>query len=273
MSRRSTLVEKGERFRAMHGEAGAFIIPNPWDIGTARILEKMGFRALATTSAGFAFSQGKPDYAIGRKAVLGHIRDIAEATELPVSADLENGFGDAPEIAAETVRAAGEMGAVGGSIEDASGDAGNPIYDPGLAADRIRAAVEAARSLAFPFTLTARCENFLHGKRDLGDTIKRLQSYQQAGADVLYAPGLTSEAEVAAVVSSVDKPLNVLAGLPGSSLTQEVLSRLGVKRTSVGSALSKAALGAVVRAAEEMKQHGTFGFAGAGLSSREVNGF
>jgi 2-methylisocitrate lyase-like PEP mutase family enzyme len=232
----------------------------------------MGFRALATTSAGFAFSRGKPDNAIGREAMLGHLREIAGAVVLPVSADLGNGFGDAPEIVAETVRAAGVVGVVGGSIEDATGDAGSPIYDSGLAFDRIRAAVEAARSLPFPFTLTARCENFLHGRRDLGDTIGRLQSYQEAGADVLYAPGLTTEAEVAAVVSSVDRPLNVLAGLPGSTLTQAVLAGLGVKRISVGSALSRLALGALVRAAQEMRQLGTFGFADAGLSPREANG-
>ena len=273
MKPRRTLEEKAVFFRSLHQGSGAFLIPNPWDMGTARILERLGYQALATTSAGFAFSLGKRDYEVGREAVLGHIAQIAAATDLPVSADLENGFGDTPECVAATIRDAGGTGIVGGSIEDATGNALHPIYDRELAVERVRAAAAAARSLPFPFTLTARCENFLHVKRDLGETIERLQAYQEAGADVLFAPGLKTETEIAAVVASIDRPLNVLAGMSGFSLTQASLSRLGVKRISVGGALAKAALGAFVRGSEEMRLSGSFTFVDAGLSTKEANAF
>jgi len=266
-----TLAEKAEYFLGLHHQQTAFIIPNPWDIGTARILARAGFKALATTSAGFAFSIGRRDNTVSRQATLAHVRDIAGATELPVSADLGNGFGDAADIVSETIRLAGATGIVGGSIEDATGTEDSPIYDRQLAVERIRAAVASARRLPFRFTLTARCENYLHGRRDLGDTIDRLQRYQEAGADVLYAPGLTSREDIASVLSSVDRPINVLMGLPGDQLTAAGLSQLGVKRISVGSALSRAALGSFIRAAREMSTEGTFTFARTALSSRDAN--
>jgi 2-methylisocitrate lyase-like PEP mutase family enzyme len=263
--------EKATAFRALHQRDGAFIIPNPWDVGTARLLARLGFEALATTSAGYAFSAGQRDNTIGRDRMLAHVAAIASATDLPVSADLENGFGDDPETVAETIRLAAAAGLVGGSIEDASGRPEDPIYDHGLAIDRLRAAAEAARSLPFPFTLTGRAENYVAGRPDLRDTIRRLQDYQEAGADVLYAPGLAREEDIAAVVGSVDRPVNVLMGAPGVRLSLTALSRIGVKRISVGSALSRVALGAFLRAAQEMRDHGTFTFADAALSYRDVN--
>jgi 2-methylisocitrate lyase-like PEP mutase family enzyme len=202
--------------------------------------------------------------------MLAHVAAIASATDLPVSGDLENGFGDAPEIAAETIRLAAAAGLVGGSIEDSTGRAEHPIYEKEHAVERVRAAVEAARSLRFSFMLTARCENYLCGRPDLKDTIERLQSYQEAGADVLYAPGLTSRDDIAAVVSSVDRPVNVVMGLQGVQLSLADLSAIGVKRVSVGSALSRAALGAFLRAAREMREHGTFSFAEDAISYRDI---
>jgi 2-methylisocitrate lyase-like PEP mutase family enzyme len=187
-----TQLEKAEKLRALHQEQGTFVIPNPWDLGSALLLEGLGFQALATSSAGAAFALGRRDGAMGREAMMAHICEIVEATDLPVSADLENGFGDAPREAAETIRMAAEVGVCGGSIEDATGREEDPIYARELAVERVRAAAGAARGLGFPFTLTARCENFLHGRPDLADTIARLQAYQEAGADVLYAPGLTT---------------------------------------------------------------------------------
>lgn len=267
----STQAEKGRVFRALHQRDGAFIIPNPWDVGTARLLAHLGFEALATTSMGYAFSAGQRDNTIGRTQMLQHLEAIASAMELPVSADLENGFGDSPEIAAETIRLAAAAGVVGGSIEDATGRPDHPIYDREHAAERIRAAAEAARALPFAFTLTGRAENYLHGRPDLGDTIARLQAYQEAGADVLYAPGLASQDEIAAVVRSVDRPVNVVMGLRGVQLSLAELSAIGVKRVSVGSALCRAALGAFLRAAREMREHGTFGFAQEAASSREIS--
>lgn len=257
----ATQDEKARAFRALHQQETAFIIPNPFDIGTARLLAHLGFPALATTSAGYAFTMGLPDFRVGRERMLAHVAAIASATDLPVSADLENGFGDDPGTVAETIRLAAEGGVVGGSIEDASGQPDMPIYDLGLAVARIGAAVEAARALPFPFTLTARAENYLNGRPDLADTIKRLQAYQEAGADVLYAPGLTSKAEIVTVLGAIDRPLNVVMGLHGVSLGLAELQDMGVKRVSVGSALSRAALGAFMRAAQEMREHGTFSFA------------
>jgi 2-methylisocitrate lyase-like PEP mutase family enzyme len=257
----SAPLAKARAFRALHERSGAFVIPNPFDVGSARLLAHAGFEALATTSAGYAFSIGKRDYAPGRESVLEHAALLAAATPLPVSADLENAFGPAPETVAETFRLAGETGIVGGSVEDSSGVPDAPIYELGHAVERVRAAVEAVRALPFPFTLTARAENFLHGRADLADTIRRLQAFQEAGADVLYAPALTREEDIAAVVRAVDRPVNVLAGLPGMQLGLADLERLGVKRVSVGGAVARAAYGAVLRAAQEMRGAGTFAFA------------
>lgn len=268
-----TQTEKAQAFRALHQRAGAFIIPNPWDVGSARLLAHLGFEALATTSMGYAFSLGRRDNTLDREQVLAHARDISSATELPVSADLENGFGDSPAIAAETIKLAAAAGVIGGSIEDATGRADHPIYEIEHAVERVRAAVEAARSLSFPFTLTARAENYLHGRPDLKDTIRRLLAYQAAGADVLYAPGLATKDDIAAVVRAVDRPVNVVMGLKGVQLSLAELSALGVKRVSVGSALSRAALGAFLRAAREMREHGTFTFAAQAATSKEISDF
>ncbi len=266
-----TQTEKGRRFRALHTGECAFVIPNPWDAGTARLLGQLGFQALATTSAGYAFSVGKQDATIGRDETMEHVKAIVSATELPVSADLESGFGDAPEIVAETIRLAAVAGLVGASIEDVTGRDDSSVYDIGFAAERIRAAAEVVRELPFPFTLTARAENYLVGRPDLQDTIKRLQAYQEAGADVLYAPGLRTREDIAAVVGAVDRPVNVIMGLEGVQLSVAELSAIGVKRISVGSALSRAALGAFLRAAREMKEQGTFSFAEQAVSYREIN--
>jgi 2-methylisocitrate lyase-like PEP mutase family enzyme len=266
-----TQERKGSAFRKLHERDSAFIIPNPWDVGTARLLAHLGFEALATTSAGYAFSVGQRDNTISRDEMMTHVRAIASATELPVSADLENGFGDQPDTVAETIRLAAATGLVGGSIEDSTTRPDEPIYEFDLAVERIRAAVEVVRSLDFPFTLTARAENYLVGRRDLKDTIKRLQAYQEAGADVLYAPGLVSLEDIAAVVSSVDRPVNVVMGLQGVRLSLAELSELGVKRISVGSALSRAALGAFLRAAREMREHGTFDFSEEAVSYRDLS--
>ncbi|HEY1947513.1 MAG TPA: isocitrate lyase/phosphoenolpyruvate mutase family protein [Bryobacteraceae bacterium] len=267
-----TQAEKGQAFRALHERPNAFLIPNPWDAGTARLLAHLGFEALATTSAGYAFSAGQRDNTVGRDAAIAHVSAIASATDLPVSGDLENGFGDTPEIVAETIRLAAAAGLAGGSIEDASGRADYPIYARAHAVERIRAAAEAVRALPFTFTLTARAENYLNGRPDIRDTIERLQAYQEAGANVLYAPGLTSKDDIAAVVSSVDRPVNVLAGVKGLPLNLAGLSAMGVKRVSVGSALSRAALGAFLRAAREMRNQGSFSFAEEAVSYQEISG-
>ncbi len=267
----STQAQKAHAFQKLHTRDKAFIIPNPWDIGTARILAHLGFEALATTSMGYAFSVGQRDTTVGRDRMLEHVAALAKSSELPVSADLENGYGDSPDCVAETIRLAAEAGVVGCSIEDATNRPDDPIYDKQHAADRIRAAAEAARSLPFTFTLTGRAENYLHGRPDLKDTISRLQAYQEAGADVLYAPCLGSKDEIAAVVQAVDRPVNVLMGLHGVRLSLAELSSLGVKRISVGSALCRAALGGFLRAAREMRDHGTFAFADEAASSREIS--
>jgi 2-methylisocitrate lyase-like PEP mutase family enzyme len=265
--------EKANQFRALHQRSGAFVIPNPFDAGTARILAALGFEALATTSAGCAFGLGRRDGAITREEALAHAKAIVEATPLPVSADLENGFGDAPEAAALTVRLAAEAGLVGCSIEDASGDPARPIYDFAQAVERVAAAVAAARALPFPFTLTARAENLLHGRTDLDDTIARLQAFEAAGADVLYAPGLLEVEPVRKVCSALKKPVNVLAGLGPTPLTVGQLAAAGVRRISVGGALSRAALGAVLDAAREIKAQGTFGFASRAASFKDISAF
>jgi 2-methylisocitrate lyase-like PEP mutase family enzyme len=266
-----TQSEKAKAFRALHERDGAFIIPNPWDIGSARLLAHLGFAALATTSAGYAFSLGRQDDTVDRRTMMAHCSAISSATDLPVSGDLGNGFADAPDMVAETIRLAAETGLVGASIEDFTGRVHDPIYEKGHAIERIRAAAETARALPFPFTLTARAENYLHGRPDLNDTIHRLQAYQDAGADVLYAPGLTTSEEIAAVVSSLDRPVNVLAGSQAEIFNLTALSALGVKRISVGSALARAAWGAFFRAAREMRSDGTFTFAEDAISYQDLS--
>lgn len=266
-----THAEKARTFRELHQRKHAFVIPNPWDIGSARLLAHYGFEALATTSMGYAFSRGQCDGTLNREETLSYAATICGASDLPVSADLENGFGDSPEAAAETIRLAAAAGVVGGSIEDATGRKENPIYEIGLAVDRVRAAMEAARALPFPFTLTARAENYLHGRPDLKDTIKRLQAFQEAGADVLYAPALASRDDIAAVVGSVDRPVNVVMGLRGVQLSVTELSAIGVKRISLGSALYRSALGEFLRAAREIKEQGTFTFAADAAKAADVS--
>ncbi len=261
-----TQKERALAFQALHTKPGTFLIPNPWDAGSARLLEDMGFAALATTSAGAAFSMAKPDGGMSREECLANAKAIVEATNLPVSADLEGGFGRSPKDCAWTISLAAEAGLAGGSIEDATGDRNNPIYSLQEAIERVRAAVEAARALPFPFMLTARAENFLHGRPDIKDTVKRLQAYQEAGADVLYAPGLGSADNIRAVVSSVDRPVNALMDLPLAELES-----LGVKRVSTGGALARGAFGALMRAAREMRERGTFGFAKEPPSHGELN--
>jgi len=244
----ATQAEKAETFRKLH-QSGTFVLPNPWDAGSAKVLASLGFKALATTSAGFAFTRGKPDgdNVISREETLQDFGAIAAATDLPVSADLQGCFGREPKVVAETIRLAGEAGLCGGSVEDATSE----ILDIGIAKERVAAAVEAARAHKFPFTLTARAENFLWGKRDLADTIKRLQAFQEAGADVLFAPGISTEAEITSVLKSIDRPLNVLIG-SRMPLTIADLTRLGVRRLSVGSGLYSAAMGAFQHAAKAL---------------------
>ena len=264
-------VEKALAFRALHERESAFLMPNPWDVSTARLLAQLGFAALGTTSAGYAFSVGQRDNTVERSQMMAHASAMVSATDLPVSGDLENGFGDSPEIVAETIRLAADAGLVGGSIEDATGREDQPLYGIEHAVERVRAAAEVVRSLPFAFTLTARAENYLHGRPDLKNTIQRLQAFQEAGADVLYAPGLTTKADIAAVVSSVDRPVNILMGMPGVALNLAELSAIGVKRVSVGSALARAALGAFLRAAREIQERGTFAFAQDAVTYRDIS--
>ena len=255
-----TQLEKATAFRALHTRPGAFIMPNPWDAGTAKLLASLGFEALATTSLGLANMLGRPDGAgtVSRDEVLENCRMIAGATDLPVSADLENGYADAPRDAAQMIALAAEAGVVGGSIEDATGNPSKPIYDFELAVERVHAAVEVARSLPMPFVLTARAENLLHGRLDLDDTIRRLQAFEKAGADVLYAPGLRDLATIRTVAQSVGKPINVVMSTGDPSLTLAQLAEAGVKRVSVGGALSRLALAAFLDGAREMKETGGF---------------
>jgi 2-methylisocitrate lyase-like PEP mutase family enzyme len=263
---------KAAAFQALHEQPGTFVIPNPWDAGSARILASFGFKALATTSAGAAFTLGRPDGGITRAQSLENARAIVEACDLPVSADLENCFGDAPEFVAETIQLAAQAGLVGGSVEDSTGRADEPIYPFEQAVARVKAAVAAARKLSFPFMVTARSENFLHGRADLDDTLRRLQAYAEAGADVLFAPGLKSEAEISAVIKAVaPKPVNVLMGLAGATLSVDTISRLGAKRISTGGSLARAALSGLFRAAEEIQSKGTFGFAADAVPHAKLN--
>jgi len=271
---RASQAEKAERFRVLHARPGAFVIPNPWDAGTARMLTALGFEALTTTSAGLAFTLGRPDGAgvVTREEALANAKAIVDATDLPVAADLENGYGHAPEAAAETIRLAGEMaGLVGGSIEDSTGDPRKPIYEFQHAVERVAAAAEAARAFPFPFVLVGRAENFLHGRPDLDDTIRRLQAFERVGADALFAPGLTKAEDIRTVCAAVNKPVNVVMGPKGMSFSVAELAALGVRRISLGSVLARAALGAFVRAAREVREHGTFAFVEEAIPYAEVN--
>jgi 2-methylisocitrate lyase-like PEP mutase family enzyme len=266
-----TQAERGSAFRALHQRSQPFVIPNAFDAGTARLLESFGFDAIATTSAGLAFSLGVRDGAAGLDATLANCRAICAAVDVPVSADFENGFADEPRAVAKNLCAAAETGLAGGSIEDATGNPSAPIYDFGLAVERVHAAVEAARALPFPFTLTARAENFLHGRPDLDDTLRRLQAFEKAGADVLYAPLLPNEDAIRTVVSSVGKPVNVLVTSSNASLTYDTLAALGVRRISIGGALSRAAFTAVADVAREIRERGTFTYGTRLLSSSRLN--
>jgi 2-methylisocitrate lyase-like PEP mutase family enzyme len=269
----STLKSVGSIFRALHEEPGAFIVPNPWDAGTARILAVLGFRALATTSSGMAFSLGMTEGSVPQKATLDHCRTIVEATPLPVSADLERGFGDSPESAADTIKAAADLGLAGCSLEDHTGRRDDPIYDFTLAVERIEAAAEACRALPQDFMLTARCENLLWGRHELDDTIRRLRAFEKAGADVLYAPGLRDLATIRTVCQAVTKPVNVVMEMQGTQFGVAELAEAGVKRISVGAALARLAFGAFISAAREMRSAGTFRFSEAAMSFDEIEGF
>lgn len=263
----------GTKFRRLHEEPGAFIIPNPWDIGTARILAAMGFRALATTSAGMAFSRGVADGQVSAAETLAHCQAIVGATSLPVSADLEKGLGDSPESAAETIRRAAGIGLAGCSLEDYTGMPDAPIYDFTLAVERIAAAAQASDSLAHDFVLTARCENFLWDRPDLDETIRRLQAFEAAGADVLYAPGLRDIDAIRTVCQALTKPVNVLMGIKGVTFGVAELVEAGVKRISIGSSLARLAYGAFVGAAKEMMGDGTFNYTDRAIGFAELEGF
>jgi 2-methylisocitrate lyase-like PEP mutase family enzyme len=258
-------LEKAEKFKALHDQAGTFIIPNPWDIGSARLLTGLGFEALATTSSGFAYSLGRLDGMVTLAEKLEHCRALTAATDLPISADLENGFADAPEQVAHTILRAAEAGLVGGSIEDYHGEAGGSIYDFNLAVERVQAAVEAARSLDFPFTLTARAEGLLRGRSDLDEAVRRLQAFEAVGADVLYAPGLTTLEQVRTVTGAVNKPVNVL-GPQLAGVTVSQLAAAGVKRVSIGGALARASISSLVKAGRMLREQGSFDWT-AGLTS------
>jgi len=268
-----TREEKLALFCALHARAGAFVMPNPWNAGSAKILTALGFEALATTSAGYAFAVGKLDSsaALSRGEVIANAREIVEATHLPVSADLEGGFGRDPAACRETIRIAPDAGLVGGSIEDATGESDRPIYDFSLAVERVAAASEAARD--YGFVLTARAENFLHGRHDLDDTIARLRAFEAAGADVLYAPALPGLDAIRRVCSSVSKPVNVVMGLKGALYSVADMAAAGVKRISVGGSLARAALGAFVAAAREVRDNGTFAYAQTALPHSEARAF
>jgi 2-methylisocitrate lyase-like PEP mutase family enzyme len=265
--------EKAKQFQALHAAPGAFVIANAWDAGSARILTSVGFVALATSSGAAAGVLGRRDGAISRDESLAHARAVVEATDLPVSADLEKGFGDTPEAAATTISQAGDTGLVGGSIEDATGDPSRPLFDAGLARERIVAAVAAARALSFPFMLTARAEGFLRGKPDLDDVIRRLLSFEAAGADVLMAPGLPDLAAVRTVCAALSKPFNFMAGIKGKSFSVPELAEAGVKRISLATSLYRAAMSGLVSAAREVKERGTLGYVDSGLATPDLNAF
>jgi len=269
----TTQNEKALVFRALHQGPGVFVIPNPWDAGSARILTGLGFKALATSSGASAGVLGRRDGQVTREEALAHARAIVGATDLPVSADLEKGFGDSPAAAAETIHLAAEAGLVGGSIEDATGDKDKPLYDIGHATERVEAAARAARTLSFPFTLTARAENFVRGNPDLEDTIKRLQAFEKAGADVLFAPCLPDLASVRAVCAAVSKPVNFMVGIKGKSFTVAELEVAGIRRISLGTSLYRVAMSGLLAAAREVKEKGTFDYLDRSLTTPELNGF
>jgi 2-methylisocitrate lyase-like PEP mutase family enzyme len=269
----TTQAEKAAQFRALHQGPGAFLIANAWDAGSARILAGLGFRALATSSGAQAGTLGRIDGRVTRDEALVHCRAIVAATDLPVSADLEKGFGDAPAAVAETIRLAAEVGLVGCSIEDATGDRDRPLYDIGLATERVAAAVEAARALPFAFTLTGRAEGFLRGNTNLDELIRRLQAFEQAGADVLMAPGLPDLASVSAVCAGLSKPFNFMAGIKGKSFTVAELEAAGVRRISLATSLYRAAMTGLLEAAREVKEKGTFGYLDRSLATPDLNAF
>jgi len=268
-----TQADKAKVFRALHERPGVFVMPNPWDGGSARILAGLGFQALATSSGASAGTLGRRDGAVTRAEALAMARAIVDATDLPVSADLENGFGDAPEEAAQTIRCAAAIGLVGGSIEDATGRADQPLYDLAHATERVAAAAEAARACGLAFTLTARAENYLRGKPDLDDTIRRLQAYEEAGADVLFAPGLPDLDAVRAVCSALRKPVNFMVAIRGRSFSVSELQAAGVKRISLATSLYRAAMTGLVNAAREVADQGSFGYLDQALLTPEINAF
>jgi 2-methylisocitrate lyase-like PEP mutase family enzyme len=263
--------QKAADFEALHKAPGCFVIPNPWDPGSARILAGLGFKALTTTSAGYARSIGVVDYKAGRENVMEHIRLMAPSVDIPLAADLEDGFGPKPQDCADTIRMGADAGLVGGSIEDFTGDRGNPIYEIGAATERVRAAAEAAKKLPFKFMLCARAENYLNGRADLADTIKRLQAYQEAGADVLFAPGLNTADEVREVCRSLDKPFNIMRGPRKEMLSVAQLAELGVRRVSLGGFLHAAATHGLIAAAKEIAATGTFEFSKAIPFAAEID--
>jgi 2-methylisocitrate lyase-like PEP mutase family enzyme len=265
--------DKAKKFRALHEAPGAFVIANPWDAGSARMLAGLGFQALATSSGAKAGVLGKRDGKVTREESLANAKLIVEATDLPVAADLEKGFGDAPDAAAETIRQACAVGLVGGSIEDATGNRDKPLFDIDAATARVAAAVKAARSLPIPFVLTARAEGFLRGVADLGDVIKRLQAYEAAGADVLFAPGLPDLAAVKKVCGSLKKPFNFMVGIKGKSFSKPELEAAGVKRISLATSLYRAAMTGLLEAAKEVKERGTFTYLDRTISTPDFNAF
>ena len=269
----TTQAEKAARFRALHQGPGAFVIANAWDAGSARILAGLGFQALATSSGAQAGTLGRRDGRVTRDEAMAHCRAIVAATDLPVSADLEKGFGDAPAVVAETIRLAAEIGLVGCSIEDATGDPDRPLYDFGQASERVAAAVEAARALPFAFTLTGRAEGFLRGSTDLDELIRRLRAFEEAGADVLMAPGLPDLASVAAVCGALSKPFNFMAGIKGKSFSVAELQAAGVRRISLATSLYRAAMTGLLDAAREVKEQGTFGYIDRSVATPDLNAF
>jgi 2-methylisocitrate lyase-like PEP mutase family enzyme len=262
--------QKGARFQALHQAAGVFVIANAWDGGSARVLAGLGFQALATSSGACAATLGRLDGKVTRDEALTHARNIVAATDAPVSADLEKGFGDSPRIVAETIRLAADVGLVGCSIEDATGDKDKPLYDMSQAVERVAAAVEAARALSFPFTLTARSENFLRGNPDLDDTIRRLQAFEKVGADVLFAPGLPDLAAVRTVCGALTKPVNFMVAIRGKSFSVAELAAAGVRRISLATSLYRMAMAGLMEAAVEVRDGGTFGFLDRALTSAEL---
>ena len=264
-------IERALQFQSLHAAGPGFVVANPWDVGSARLLALAGFKALASTSAGYCFSNGMPDFSASREPVLTHLAALASATDLPLTADLEDGFGATPEEVAETIRLAAAAGVVGASVEDHSGVAGAPLTDLAQAVDRVRAAVDAARSMPFPFMVTARTENFMLPQPDLAATITRLQHYQDAGADVLFAPGITDPQQIATLVRAVDRPVNLLISVPGMQLGVQQALDLGVRRVSLGGSLARAAYGELLRAVTELQTTGTLDYAAKAVPGARLN--